>query len=81
MKHPSEMPDEILISLGFVKKPSPYSDGDAWTHPRAAGKFYYHILSPDQVTNILIEIGHGEFRRRAASALSSIDMDNKEEEI
>lgn len=76
MKHPDEMPDDILLSLGFEKKENPYRDEKDWTHKRGAGKFYFHILTPEQVMEALIEIGHCEFRRRAAEVLSSIDMDN-----
>jgi len=73
-KHPEEMPDDILLSLGFRKKDSPYSGGKSWTHKRGCGRFYHHILTPSQVADALIEIGHGEFRRRAAAALSSLEM-------
>jgi len=75
-KHPSEMPDAVLHSLGFVRVPSPYSDGDGWTHLRGDGKMYFHILTPDQVAQALVEVGHGEMRRAAHSAISSIDMDH-----
>lgn len=75
-KHPSEMADDILLSLGFLKKESPYSDREAWTHQRGVGKFYFHILTPEMVAEALIEIGHCEFRRRAVAAISSIDMDD-----
>lgn len=69
------MADEVLVSLGFSKIDSPYTDGKVWTHKRGAGKVYYYILTPDQVAEALIEIGHCEFRRRATAAISSIDMD------
>ena len=70
----TSMPDDILISLGFVKKPCRFSGKEEWTHLRGL-VFYYHMLTPDQVMIALIEIGHQEFRRRAEAELASIDMD------
>ncbi len=76
-KHPSEMSDEILYSLGFVKKP--YDGGEEyWTHKRADGKFYFHVLTPNQVADALIEIGHSEFRKQAVEVLSGLGMDGDE---
>lgn len=71
-KHPSEMADDILWSLGFIKKENPYSDGEAWTHQMGAGKFYFHILTPKAVAEALIEIGQNEFRRMAIASLASL---------
>lgn len=75
-KHPTEMADDILLSLGFVEIDNPYTDGEVWSHKRSAGKIYPHILTPDKVAEALIEIGHCEFRRMAAAVISSIDMDD-----
>ncbi len=74
------MPSDVLHSLGFVLRPSPHSGSDTWTHPRSPGQFFHQILTPDQVTHVLIEIGHGEFRRRALSVLSNIDMDDTDDD-
>lgn len=67
------MADNVLLSLGFLKKENPYTDGEAWTHQRAAGRFYF-CLTPEAVAEALIEIGHCEYRRRAVAAVSSIDI-------
>ncbi len=78
--HPSEMPDDILHSLGFRIKH--YENGrNYWTHKQSNSKFYFHILTPDQVAIALIEIGHSEFRKKALDILSEIDIDDDEMDI
>ena len=77
-QHPSEMPSDILHSLGFRLGRSPHGPPDSecryWFHQRAPGVFYYHILTPDQVAEALIEVGHAEFRRRILGVVADIDM-------
>ena len=75
-KHKDEMSDDVLFSLGFVKKVNSFLDEEAWTHTRGKGKFYYHILTADMVVEALINIGYCEFRRKAVAALDNIDMDD-----
>jgi hypothetical protein len=71
-KHPSELPDDTLRALGFEQKRNPYTDGLAWTHGRSGGVFYFQVLTPEQVSRILIEIGHHEFLRRTLDVLPGI---------
>lgn len=71
------MPDETLRALGFEQRPCPYTNTPTWTHPRSAGQFYYEILTPWRVSEVLIEMGHREFLRRALDELSSINMNRR----
>jgi len=79
-KHPDEMPDAVLSSLGFKRERSPHGPGEYWTHPRNPGVFFYHIITPAMVTEALIETGHAEFRARAAKYIAGVEMSEKEEE-
>jgi hypothetical protein len=71
-KHPDELPDEILIYFGFVKKKNEFNDL-FWTHQEADG-FYYHVLTPLAVKVILIEIG----RNRAFSQINQFIAESKD---
>lgn len=62
-KHPTELPDDLLISMGFYRAVSP-SGRLYWTHKRSPGKFFYHILSPQSTADALIEIGYDELRQK-----------------
>jgi hypothetical protein len=63
MKPHIEMPEEVLLSLGFIKRESPYG-GLHWTHQRDLETFYYYILTPEMVTDALVNIGQKEFKRK-----------------
>lgn len=70
------MPDETLLALGFVRKKSPYSSSDDnWTHRHLPETFYYHVLTPSAVEEILIQIGAILMRRRACAEVQSVDVD------
>jgi hypothetical protein len=74
-KHPEELPDDVLMSLGFIKKKHSDSAEETWTHMRSKGIFYHHILDPYSVMDILIEIGHEEFREEALYTLKLLEID------
>lgn len=73
------MSDEVLISLGFRRTMRPGLEEPTWTHARSNGLCYFHILTPDQVAEALIEIGREEFRKKAIATLVDLDVDDKPE--
>lgn len=54
-----EMSPEILTSLGFLQKKEKTYWEPHWFHPRS-NKFYYQILTPEQVQEIFCEMGKQE---------------------
>ena len=66
-----EMSEEILLALGFVMKKDPIMGELCWTHSRGKS-FYYHILTPEMVTEALIDIGIEDFRENAIEYFSSV---------
>ena len=73
-KHPSEMPDEILISLGFERVRNEYGNF-CWKH-KNTNKNIYHILTPECVSEELMRIGSEIARKKIVEFIQDSDFDN-----
>jgi len=70
----NQMPDEILISLGFVWEKDSYGNL-AWRHNKS-NRFIYFVLTPQMVLETLINIG-----QRIGLAKVEVSIDDMRLEI
>jgi|GEM_PF-4773967 hypothetical protein len=72
-----QLPDELLIALGFEKIVKHGVQG--WKHC-ASNRTAWHILTPHQTQLFLRIVGRDEFKLRVTEKVAEIDTEDLEED-